>query len=398
LTTSRDLAIVSRALIRAKVGGAWSRLLGGRDGELFSPDREGAGVLREIHQFEPSGYAGVFQHACRIGQLLGHRDLRVVLHTGHDHEHVPGGVEVCACSWWPRDERRSHRRSARIAARFAARTLPHLLEVTPARAVLHVQGIAAAGALTLLALGLARLGDRRVVYSPHDTFSRRGRLDGALLRLALRVPHAVIAHSETDCEALRATGIPAHYSPLVQLVPPPTDSQRQRWRDEWRAGADVAVVLFAGCIRPEKRLDLLIESARSWPPGRRLVVVGEDRGAWDSCALLARQHGVDVAARVEFVQLDHFAAALSAADVVVTPHDRASQSGVLSLARQLGVPTVAANVGGLAELASRTFPAGDVGGLTRAIEAQLADGGRTELPLDEELAVQAHLRAYGEPA
>jgi glycosyltransferase involved in cell wall biosynthesis len=181
----------------------------------------------------------------------------------------------------------------------------------------------------------------------------------------------------------------------VQLVPRPSERSRRRWRDEWGAGDDVAVVLFAGMIRPEKRLDLLVESARSWPPNRVLAVVGEDRGGWDAVSALARRAGVTVAARVEFVDLDDFTAALAAADLVVAPHAKATQSGVLSLTAQLGVPTVAANVGGLAELASRTFAAGDVDGLTRAIDAELAEPRRTEATLDEALALRAHLCAYG---
>jgi glycosyltransferase involved in cell wall biosynthesis len=351
---------------------------------------------RQIHLFEPTGYAGVFQHACRVAELLHLAGRDVVLHTGHEHEPVRiDGVKLCTCSWWPRQEPRGARRSFRIAVRFATRTIPHLRRSARDGAVLHLQGIAASGPLTLLALALARLGDRRVVYSPHDTFSRRGPLDGVLLRLALRLPHAVIVHSEADAEALRAAGIRVHYSPLVQLVPVPAESRRRRWREEWQAGDGTAIVLFAGCIRPEKRLDLLLESARSWPPGRKLAVVGEDRGGWTRCAELARRTGVEMAARVEFVSLEDFAAALLAADVVVAPHDKASQSGVVSLAAQLGVPTVAADVGGLAELASRTFTPGDVEGLTEAIAAQLAEPGPTRSPFDEQPAVRAHLHAYG---
>jgi len=181
----------------------------------------------------------------------------------------------------------------------------------------------------------------------------------------------------------------------VQLVPQPSASSRRRWRDEWRAGDDMAVVLFAGVIRPEKRLDLLIESARSWPPNRRLAVVGQDRGGWEPAAALAARAGVDVAARIEFVDLDAFAAALVAADVVVAPHAKATQSGVLSLARQLGVSTVAADVGGLPELATRTFSAGDADDLTRAIEAELTERSPPGQTFDEALAVRAHLCAYG---
>jgi glycosyltransferase involved in cell wall biosynthesis len=104
---------------------------------------------------------------------------------------------------------------------------------------------------------------------------------------------------------------------------------------------------------------------------------------------------VDIAARIEFVELDAFAAALAAADVVVAPHAKATQSGVLSLASQLGVPTVAADVGGLPELATRTFTAGDADDLTRAIEAGLTERSPSEPLFDEELAVRAHLCAYG---
>jgi glycosyltransferase involved in cell wall biosynthesis len=365
------------------------------------PGREGSVPFArpEIHLFEPSGYAGVFQHACRLGQLLGESGRRVVLHTGHEHEEVLiEGVDLCPCSWWPRDRRTGAHRPGAIARRFVRRTLPHLHDAVPPGAVLHVQGIAAAGALTLLALSVGRFRDRRVVYSPHDTFSRRGRVDGALLRLALRVPHAVIVYSHADVEVLRRRGVEAHSSPLVQLVPEASDDERLAWRKAWQAGADVSVVLFAGCIRPEKRLDVLIESARHWPANRRLAVVGEDRGGWAHCAGLAQVYGVDIAARVGFLELAEFAAAISAADLVVLPYDKASQSGVLAVARQLRTPTVAANVGGLRELASQTFRAGDPHDLNRAVDAQLACAAAPDPSLDEDLAVTMHLLVYGQPA
>lgn len=353
-----------------------------------------AADLPEIHLFEPSGWAGVFQHSCRVAELLAREGLAVTLHTGHEHEKVSlEGIEICACSWWPLD-RRAATRSVRIAMRFATRTLPHLRRRVPARAILHLQGIAAAGALNLLALGSARTGGSRVVYSPHDLFSRRGRLDQALLRGALRLPHAVIAYSHADVAQLVAAGVPAHYSPLVQIVPPPAPEARRRWRERWGADAGTQVVLFAGFIRPEKRLDLLIESARTWPASRKLAVVGEDRGAWPACAELLRQTGFDAAASIGFLPLDEFTAALSAADLVVAPHEQASQSGVLSVAAQLGVATVAADVGGLRELATRTFAAGDVRDLTRAIEQQLAAGNSPPAPVDERAAVEAHVRVY----
>jgi len=365
----------------------------------------GTGGPPVIHLFEPTGYGGVFQHSCQLGKGLRRRGRRVVLHTGHEHESVPlDGVELCACSWWPRKKGvgrvRAGTRQATIAQRFVRRTLPHLLHGAAPGSVLHLQGTAASGGLNLLTLGAARGAGYRVVYSPHDVFSRRGAVDGALLRLAYLPPHAIVVHSRADEERLRRLGIRAarvYISPLVQLVPRPSERERSSWRREWRANRSDKVVLFAGFIRPEKRLDVLIQSARSWPPGRRLAVVGPDRGGWAHCDHIAKAYGIDIAAQLGFVDLADFAAAISAADLVVVPSEKASQSGVLALARELQTPTVAADVGGMAELASRTFTADDVEDLSRAIEAELANGHKQiERPIEESEAVNTHLRAYGD--
>jgi glycosyltransferase involved in cell wall biosynthesis len=366
--------------------------------QSFAPTTEGGLVVQpEVHLFEPTGYAGIFQHACRVAQLLGRSGVRVVLHTGHEHETLDpsAGVEICGCSWWPRRDERSIRRSQLITMHYLTRTLPHLRRAVPRGCVLHLQGIAATGGLNLVAVLSLRVAGRRVVYSPHDTFSRRGRLDGRVLRLTLRTPHAVIVYTLPDVEALRSVGIAATFSPLVQVVPFPAEDQRARWREEWGATEQDDVVLFAGWIRPEKRLDLVIQSALKWPPGRRLAVLGQDRGAWDKCAELAQDHGIQIASRIEFVELEDFTSAIAAADVVVAPHERANQSGVLSLARHLGVRTVAADVGGLSELATRTFASGDVEALTTALDAELAMDRPQPLALDEQLALEVHLRAYG---
>jgi hypothetical protein len=46
-------------------------------------DGRGPVLQPEIHLFEPTGYAGVFQHTYRIAQLLRDSGVRVVFHTGH---------------------------------------------------------------------------------------------------------------------------------------------------------------------------------------------------------------------------------------------------------------------------------------------------------------------------
>lgn len=357
--------------------------------------------VSDIHLFEPTGYAGVFQHTCRLAMALSARGHSVALHTGHEHEPVDlDGVQICACSFWPRPSESGKVRAALrklvIIGRLITGTSRHLVRSMRRNSVLHVQGVAASGALNLLVMLVARGAGHRVVYSPHDVFSRRGPVDGLFLRLACRIPHAVVVYSRADARRLRGSGLDAHLSPLVQLVPMPSDQDRDSWRREWQADGDDTVVLFAGYVRPEKRLDVLVESARDWPSQRRLAVVGPDHGGWAYCDDLARRYAVDIAARLEFVALEEFTAAIAAADLVVVPSDQASQSGVLVLARELQTPSVAADVGGMGELACGTFTAGDARDLSRAIDEVLAGRGlspaRTE---DDDEAATVHLDAYG---
>jgi glycosyltransferase involved in cell wall biosynthesis len=366
-------------------------------------DADGVGEGREVHLFEPTGYAGIFQHACQLASAL-HAELgvRVVLHTARQHEGVADdGVEICRCCWWPRRDAatgwvNTAMKRIGIVVSLVVRTLPHLLRLATRGSVLHFQGPGAGTALTVLVMGAVRMRGCRVVYSPHDTFSRRGPVDGKLLGVAYRMAHGIVVYSTADSDVLHAFTSRVHVSPLVQQVPVPSEAVVANWRKEWRADRDgVDVVLCAGFIRRDKRLDLLIESARRWPPERRLAVVGEDRESWEECAQLAARYQVHLAARIDFVALDEFTAAIAAADLVVVPAEQASQSGVLVLARQLRTPSVAADIGGMAELASRTFASGDVDALTAAIDAELANPSLVNPADDDGRAVASHARAYG---
>jgi glycosyltransferase involved in cell wall biosynthesis len=275
------------------------------------------------------------------------------------------------------------------------RTLPHLTQSVGRGDVLHVQG----GAWSPFALGplaVLRLMGRRVVFSPHNTFSRGGRgMDYVMLRAATKVAHDNIAFNGRDEERLRRWGARALRSPLIHPRAHPDAALVERWRARWDAGPDTQVVLFAGYIRPDKRLDLVIESAEGWPPGRRLAVAGEDRGDWERCRAVADRLGVPVNASVGYLGLEDFEAAIAAADVVVAPYDRGSQSGVLVLAGHVGTPAVASRVGGLHELAVANFSPGDVEGLGRALDAALTGGRLPPASPDAPLALAAHRRAYG---
>jgi glycosyltransferase involved in cell wall biosynthesis len=349
--------------------------------------------MGSAHIVEAGGRGGVYQHAVAVAEALRSSGVEVVLHTATDAELEPGaGVEVCRCVRWWRGLRPRQLRPPLIALTYLLVTLPHLARAVRRGDVYHFQG-EFKSVLTTLGLILQRaLPGRRVVQSRHNTFSRHGgSLDEALMRLDARVAEATVVFSGADERRVSSWGGRPVRSPLAQYLPPVTEDGVQEWRARW-AGAG-AVLLFAGQVRPDKRLDLLIEAAALLEQPVVVAVVGEDMGHAESCREFAARRGVEVRWTLGYTPLASFAAALRAADVVVCPYDRASQSGVLAVASTVGTVTVATDVGGLGELSSVTVPPGDPVALARGLERALDGGGRSDAPLPD-LVVAAHLRAY----
>jgi glycosyltransferase involved in cell wall biosynthesis len=176
-------------------------------------------------------------------------------------------------------------------------------------------------------------------------------------------------------------------------LPPIDKAEVERWRARWGGRQ---VVLFAGQIRRDKRLDFLIEAGAAWHSDARLAVVGRDAGDAARCRSLAERLGLPVDWTQEYVPLGTFLAALAAADVVVCPYVRGSSSGVLATAMQVGTPTIATDVGGIGEFASDTIPPdADAAALARTVDAVLQRGRRGTPATQEREAIAAHRRAYG---
>jgi glycosyltransferase involved in cell wall biosynthesis len=347
-----------------------------------------------VHLVEVGGRGGVYQHAVAVADTLSAAGVPVVLHTATDVELEPAaGVRVCRCFRWWRDVRPRVLRPPLIALTYVLGTLPHLARRVRRGDIYHFQG-EFKSVLTTLGLILQRaLSRRRVVQSRHNTFSRYGgRLDESLMRLDARLCDSVIVFSAADERRVRAWGGHPERSPLAQYVPSVPEADAEEWRRRW-SGAS-RVLLFAGQVREDKRLDLLIEAAARLDRPAVVAVVGEDLGAAEPCRALAQRVGVDVRWSLGYAPLESFAAAMRACDVVVCPYDRASQSGVLAVARNVGAVTVATDVGGLRELATVTVSAGNPDALACGIERALTGEVPAEPPLAE-LVAAAHLRAYG---
>jgi glycosyltransferase involved in cell wall biosynthesis len=349
-----------------------------------------------VHLVSAGGDGGVFQHTVAVAHALGRAGARVTVHMPDWNEELDlGGLDVCRCVSWNTRFRRPLLRQASIALRYLTQSNLHLLRAVDRNDVLHFQGLFRP-VLSASTIALQRVAGRGVVHSPHNTFAREGsRVDAFLIRLMSRAAHASIVFSSHDAEAVSRFGGRPVMSPLVLAVPAVDPERKRRWRLRWSSSADARVILFAGQIRRDKRLDLVIQSAAHWPDHWRLAVVGPDLGAWDPSSRLAEELGVRVAAAVGFCDLGDFAAAIAAADVVVCPYDHASQSGILAVARQLGTATVATDVGGLADYADRLLADSSPEEMTEAIAGVLEMSARANGARDDEAAlVAAHQSAY----
>ena len=164
-------------------------------------------------------------------------------------------------------------------------------------------------------------------------------------------------------------------------------------RRELGLPADRRVALFLGLIRPYKGVDLLIDAAASLGPESDwlILVAGEP---WGDLGERLRRQVVDLGLE-DRVRLDlgwvpesRVAGLLSAADVIVLPYRRGSQSAVAPMALAHGLPVLSTAVGGVPEVVVHgrngfIVPPGDAGAITAALGSlnpecltELADGAR----------------------
>jgi glycosyltransferase involved in cell wall biosynthesis len=215
---------------------------------------------------------------------------------------------------------------------------------------------------------------------PHERFPGWRTLSrGALARAAGVLCHSAAVWAELEPAVRR---LPAEVCPMPLLIElagrlPSRCEARRRLR----LGRHDPICLFLGHARAYKGIDHLLAAWRraSLPPRARLVIAGESYlGSGALERRLARLGGCPAVDLIDrFLGEDEVRALLAAADVLVLPYTRASQSGTLPLALAAGLRVVASDAGGLAEgLAGRSghrvYRAGDDAALAAALEASLA--------------------------
>jgi glycosyltransferase involved in cell wall biosynthesis len=117
---------------------------------------------------------------------------------------------------------------------------------------------------------------------------------------------------------------------------------------------ELNVILFFGLVRPYKGVKYLVEAFESLPPGfiqeSRLLIIGE---AWEDQELGQIIQKSPFKSHISLIDRyigdSEIPLYFSAADALVMPYIRASQSGVAHIGMEFGIPIIATRVGGLEE-------------------------------------------------
>jgi len=150
-------------------------------------------------------------------------------------------------------------------------------------------------------------------------------------------------------------------------------------RDALDLPRDRRVALFLGLIRPYKGVDVLLEAAAGLPTGSDwlIVIAGEPWGGLGG--VLERRFaelglGTRVRLDLRWIPEGEVPVLLAAADLVILPYRRGSQSAVAPMALAQGVPVLSTAVGGVPEVVRDgingvVVPPGDPVAITAALES-----------------------------
>ncbi len=175
-------------------------------------------------------------------------------------------------------------------------------------------------------------------------------------RLVRKLAVHYVVHSRADLELVsRVYSIPEED---ITVIPHGIYDHYPKLKKEVARKAlgieDEFLILFFGLLRPYKGVKYLIKAFESLPEEivkrSQLLIVGE---TWEDkeSVILAKnsKHSDRILIVNRYIPDDEIPLYFSAADVVVLPYTRASQSGVAHIAMAFGLPIIATKVGGLSE-------------------------------------------------
>lgn len=254
--------------------------------------------------------------------------------------------------------------------RFGVRDRRRLSALVSAHDVSHAHGVRVGAQLALLRRPRGRALPLVVTWhnAPLGGPMRRAVHVGLERVCAHR---AVLVLGASSDLVMRAKAAGASDARLCAVAAPPLHRPPMPARTSLN---DPPTVLSVARLHPQKRLDLLVRVAASWPAGPRpRFVVAGDGPLLDEL----RRQASQAQAPITFLGArDDIAALLAAADVVVLASDWEARPLVAQEALRAGVPLVATDVGGVRDLvgaAALLVPPGDAAALRDALARVLTD-------------------------
>jgi glycosyltransferase involved in cell wall biosynthesis len=199
---------------------------------------------------------------------------------------------------------------------------------------------------------LLKIFRRIIIFTPHNLFLRYEdtKLNRAILNFTLRKSNSVTVFNDDDEALAGVLNKKIFKVPLLQYVPKLSEERIYNWNT--KLDNQRPKLMLLGQIRHDKGVLDAIMVAKELEKECDLYIVGEDKGAVSDGMILAKQLGVEVKWIVEYLPLNDFVSCLLQADLLIFPYKIASQSGVMSIANSLKIPSLAFPVGGLVEYAS----------------------------------------------
>ncbi|HKO96207.1 MAG TPA: glycosyltransferase family 4 protein [Pyrinomonadaceae bacterium] len=220
-----------------------------------------------------------------------------------------------------------------------------------------------------LARALQRVGIHCLLEC-HNVFPHeRSPFDMGLVKFATRPIDAFITHSQKDRDDL----LPFAGEKQIAVCPLPVPEHLSAEAVKERDGT---TILFFGTIRKYKGLEVLLHALAkaSATIDCRLVVAGEFYESIEKYRSLISELGLDSRVTLEnrYIANEEIAGIFDKADVLVLPYLSATQSAVARMALANGLPIIASNTGGLAEIVvdnvnGLLFPGGDANALADRI-------------------------------
>jgi glycosyltransferase involved in cell wall biosynthesis/peptidoglycan/xylan/chitin deacetylase (PgdA/CDA1 family) len=308
---------------------------------------------------EQGGRGGVADYTAALVAALAAQGMAVDLATAADHRYPDApGVTVHRSFRYLRDSsplgralRRAHLGRVGNGLLFLS-AIPRLVALARRADVVHTEGWEDLR-LGVLAVAALRAAGATVVQTEHNTFEREASLERTRRTLA-RLTARTIVHAQADVPrayaSRRGHAVVIPHGEYGGLARTGGEGDRTAARAALGIPAGAPAVLLFGQLRADKGLGDLLRAARDVPE-LHVVIAGEDLGApaAEAAQLAAPELAGRVHLRAEFIPMADAAGLFAAADAVVLPYPRASQSGVLLLAYGFARAVVAYPVGGLAE-------------------------------------------------